>query len=107
MSFEMANPGLLLWNAVPDASPSQEGPKCDAVVSLVGGQSGGSGARASVASRHPDRVQGGNGRLEVVNIARVQMQSDGQAIAIDHYMALTGYARSGGAGFVAPFFAFT
>jgi hypothetical protein len=42
-----------------------------------------------------------------VNIAGVQMQSNGQTIAIDHHMALAGYARPGGTDFVAPFFAFT
>jgi len=107
MRFEMANAGLFLWNTVSDASGSQKGPKCNAVVSLVGGQSGWAGAWPSIASRHPNRVQGGNGRFEVVNIAGVQMQSNGQTIAIDHHMALAGYARPGGTDFVAPFFAFT
>jgi hypothetical protein len=49
----------------------------------------------------------GIGGFEVVDAAAVQMQADGNAVAVDDEVALGSYAATGASRFVAPFLAFT
>jgi hypothetical protein len=96
-----------LRDTVSNASPMEVAAELATIVTAVGGQSGGAAACATMAARHLDGFQGGNGRRKIMDFSAIEVQSQGHPVTVHHHMPFAGQSSSGATDFVAPFFAFT
>ena len=79
-----------LRNAVANATALQVVAKLAAIIAAVRRQSAWTASGAPVASRHLDRRQSGDGGLEVMNFASLQMQPQRDAVSVYNDMSFTG-----------------
>ena len=93
-----------LGDAVANATPMKV---VAAIVTSIRSQCAGTAAGSAIATRHMDRLQGGNRSFEVMHLAAIKVQPQRDAVALYDDMPFAGLPSPGTADFVAPFFAFT